>query len=371
MKVHFRNSVRPFLLAVIGGSLALNGLVVQAQVSSSQSPRQGQGQQAPSTAAMPTPEAIERSVKKAYESARGDNSGKNADYIPVLAKVPSDLFGIAVVTVDGKLYKVGDVDHPFSIQSCSKVFTLCHVMQESGDKAVLDKIGVEPTGEKFNSIQAIEEGDGRADNPLVNAGAIATVSLIKASSAKERWDNLLNTYNKFAGEKLKLLDDVYKSEAETNFRNRGIANVLFNSEHLYADPLECTDVYTKQCSVGVNARQLAVMGATLANNGVNPITKEPCIDPQYIPKVLAVMMSCGFYDESGTWAWGAGLPAKTGVGGGIVAVAPGKMAIVGFSPRLNQAGNSVRAAKAILSIDQDLGLNLFGGSHAPKQLGMK
>jgi glutaminase len=181
----------------------------------------------------------------------------------------------------------------------------------------------------------------------------------------------LNTYNKFAGEKLKLLEEVYKSEAETNFRNRGIANVLFNSEHLYADPLECTDVYTKQCSVGVNARQLAVMGATLANNGVNPITREPCIDAEYIPKVLAVMMSCGFYDESGTWAWGAGLPAKTGVGGGIVAVAPGKMAIVGFSPRLNEAGNSVRGAKAILSIDQDLGLNLFGGRQPPKQLGMR
>jgi glutaminase len=345
------------VLAIVGLSLTLNA----AQVQQTQKPAAG----------MPSPEAIERAVKKAYDSAKGDNSGKNADYIPVLAKVPSDLFGIAVVTVDGKLYKAGDVEHPFSIQSCSKVFTLCHVMQESGDKVILDKIGVEPTGEKFNSIQAIEEGDGRADNPLVNAGAIATVSLVKATTPQERWDKILNTYNKFAGEKLKLIDEVYKSEAETNFRNRGIANVLFNSEHLYAEPLECTDVYTKQCSVGVTARQLAVMGATLANNGVNPMTKEPCIDPQYIPKVLAVMMSCGFYDESGTWTWGAGLPAKTGVGGGIVAVAPGKMAIVGFSPRLNEAGNSVRGAKAILSIDQDLGLNVLGTSETPKQLGMK
>ena len=325
----------------------------------------------PPVSGMPSPEAIQRAVQKAYESAKGDNSGKNADYIPVLAKVPSELFGIAVVTSDGKLYKVGDVDYSFSIQSCSKVFTLCHVMQESGDQVILDKIGVEPTGEKFNSIQAIEEGDGRADNPLVNAGAIATVSLIKASSAKERWEKLLNTYNKFAGEPLKLLDEVYKSEAETNFRNRGIANVLFNSEHLYAEPLECTDVYTKQCSLGVTARQLAIMGATLANQGVNPMTQEQCIDPQYIPKVLAVMMSCGFYDESGTWAWGTGLPAKTGVGGGIVAVVPGKMAIVGFSPRLNEAGNSVRGAKAILSVAHDLGLNLLGSSDAPRRLGMR
>jgi len=320
---------------------------------------------------MPSAEAIERAVKNAYESTKGDESGENADYIPVLAKVPSQLFGIAVVTVDGKTYKAGDVDYRFSIQSCSKVFTLCHVLQESGDQAVLAKIGVEPTGQKFNSIIAVEEGDGRADNPLVNAGAIATVSLIKASTPQERWEKLLNTYNRFAGEKLTLLDEVYKSEAETNFRNRGIANVLFNSKHLYSEPMECTDVYTKQCSVGVTALQLAVMGATLANNGVNPVTREHCIDAKYVPRVLAVMLSCGFYDESGTWAWGSGLPAKTGVGGGIVAVAPGKMAIVGFSPRLNEAGNSVRGAKAILFIDQELGLNLFRGSEAPRQVGMR
>ena len=362
MRIQFTVPSRQLLLAVAGLSFTLNA----AQAQQSAKPPAQQRQQ--SGAAMPSAEAIERAIKKAYDSAKGDTSGKNADYIPVLAKVPSDLFGIAVVTTDGKLYKAGDVEHPFSIQSCSKIFTLCHVMQESGDKVILQKIGVEPTGEKFNSIQAIEEGDGRADNPLVNAGAIAAVSLIKASTAGERWEKLLNTYNKFAGEKLKLLDDVFKSEAETNFRNRGIANVLFNSEHLYAEPLECTEVYTRQCSVAVTARQLAVMGATLANNGVNPMTKEPCIDAQYIPKVLAVMLSCGFYDESGTWAWGAGLPAKTGVGGGIVAVVPGKMAIVGFSPRLNEAGNSVRGAKAILSIEQDLGLNPLASSIAPRQL---
>jgi len=324
-----------------------------------------------SMANTPSPAAIEQAIKNAYESVKGDSSGKNADYIPVLAQVPSDLFGIAVITIDGKFYKAGDVDFPFSIQSCSKVFTMCHVMQESGDKVILDKIGVEPTGQKFNSIIAIEMGDGRADNPLVNAGAIAAVSLIKAGSPDERWEKLLNTYNKFAGERLKLIDDVYKSEAETNFRNRGIAEILYNSKHLYAEPMECTDVYTRQCSVGVTAKQLAAMGATLANNGVNPVTKERCIDSKYIPEVLAVMMSCGFYDESGTWAWGAGLPAKTGVGGGIVAVVPGKMAIVGFSPRLNEAGNSIRGAKAILSIDQELGLNLFRGSEAPRQLGMR
>jgi len=368
MRMQFTDSPRQ-LLAIIGISLTCSGLVAVGQVPARPARQEQQGQQ--TQPAIPSGDAIERAVKKAYESTKGDNSGKNADYIPELAKVPSDLFGIAVVTIDGKVYGAGDVDRAFSIQSCSKVFTLCLAMQEAGDKTILDKIGVEPTGQKFNSIEAIEQGDGRADNPLVNAGAIATVSLVKASTPEERWEKILNTYNKFAGEKLKLLEDVYKSEAETNFRNRGIANVLFNSKHLYAEPLECTDVYTKQCSVGVTAKQLAVMGATLANNGVNPVTKEQCMDAKYIPEVLAVMMSCGFYDESGTWAWGAGLPAKTGVGGGIVAVAPGKMAIVGFSPRLNEAGNSVRGAKAILSIDKDLGLNIFGSSPPPRQLGMK
>src|SRR4051812_16065168 len=360
--------------AVTGLFFILAGSGGLAQVTTTAPPQPGR--ESPQSAiqppaGLPSPDAIERAVKNAYDSAKGENSGKNADYIPALAQVPSDLFGVAVVTVDGRVYKAGDVDHTFSIQSCSKIFTLCHVMQESGDKVILDKIGVEPTGDKFNSIKAIEQGAGNADNPLVNAGAIATVSLIKASNADERWEKLLNTYNRFAGEKLKLLEDVYKSEAESNFRNRGIANVLFNSKHLYAEPMECTDVYTKQCSVGVTAKQLAVMGATLANNGVNPVTKETCIDAKYVPKVLAVMLTCGFYDESGTWTWGSGLPAKTGVGGGIVAVAPGKMAIVGFSPRLNEAGNSVRGAKAILSIDQELGLNLLAGREAPKRLGMK
>jgi glutaminase len=374
MKTPFTNPPRPFLWAMVRLLLTGPALFTSAQVLTAQQPRQGEEQQKlqrQPKPGMPSPDAIDRAVKKAYESVKADTSGKNADYIPELAKVPSDLFGIAVVTTDGRLYKAGDVDYSFSIQSCSKVFTLAQVLQESGDKAVLDKIGVEPTGEKFNSIQAIEEGDGRADNPLVNAGAIATVSLIKASTPQDRWQKLLNTYSKFAGEKLKLIDDVYKSEAESNFRNRAIANLLFNSKHLYSDPMEATDVYTKQCSVGVNARQLAVMGATLANNGVNPITQEPCLDGQYIPKVLAVMMSCGFYDESGTWAWGAGLPAKTGVGGGIVAVVPARMAIVGFSPRLNEAGNSVRAAKAILAIARDLELNVFEERAAPGQLGKK
>lgn len=317
---------------------------------------------APAQNALPSTETLERLAKEAHAKFINDNSGKNADYIPALAKVPSNLFGLTIVTVDGKVINVGDVDYAFSMQSCSKVFTMCLVMQESGDKEIYEKVSVEPTGEKFNSVVAIEEGDGRADNPFVNPGAIATVSLVKAKGREERWDKIIGCYDKFAGEKLKVLDDIYKSEADTNFRNRGIAHILYNSGHLYAEPLECTDVYTKQCSVGVTCKQLAVMGSVLANHGVNPVTKERCLEAKYVPKVLAVMTMAGFYDGSGAWAWNAGLPAKTGVGGGIVAVVPGKMSIAGFAPPLDKFGNSVRAQEAIRYIAEQLDLSIFGSA---------
>lgn len=311
---------------------------------------------------MPTVKQLTEVAKAAHAKFKDDKGGKNADYIPALARVPSDLWGIVIVTKDGDVIEVGDVDYSFSIQSCSKVFTMALVMQEQGADAVLDKINVEPTGEAFNSIRAIEEGDGRADNPLVNAGAIASVSLVKAETPEAKWDKILQYYSDFAGEKLKVLEDIYVSEAETNFRNRGIASVLYNSGNLYSNPLEATDVYTKQCSVGVTAKQLAVMGATLANGGTNPITKKKLLDSKHVPKVLAVMTMAGFYDGAGVWAWKAGLPAKTGVGGGIVAVVPGKFAIVGFAPPLDEFGNSVRAQKAIEYISKELDLNIFGST---------
>lgn len=311
----------------------------------------------------PSSETLQRLVNEARAKFKDDNSGKNADYIPYLATVPSELFGVAVATADGRVFVAGDVGYSFAIESVSKAFTLAQVIQESGEDEVLKKIGVEPTGMPFNSIMAIGLHDNTAINPLVNAGAIASVSMVKAGSAEERWKKILDYQSKFAGEPLKLIDDVYKSEADTNFKNRGIAFILFNGQHLFCDPLEATDVYTKQCSIGVTARQLAVMGATLANGGVNPITKERCIDANHVPRVLAVMMMAGFYDESGQWAYTAGLPAKTGVGGGIVAVVPGRMAIVGFSPRLNEAGNSIRATEAINYIVQQLDVNLFGSTH--------
>jgi glutaminase len=317
---------------------------------------------APASPARPGTADLQRVVNEAYAKFKDDQSGKNADYIPYLASVPSNLFGVCIVTADGQVFTAGDVDYAFSIQSCSKVFTLCQVMEESGEEAVMTKIGVEPTGMPFNSVVALGMHTNFAVNPLVNCGAMASVSLVKADNASDRWNKILAYQSKFAGEPLKLIGEVYKSESDTNFRNRGMANILYNNGNLYCDPEEACDVYTKQCSIGVTARQLAVMGGTLADGGVNPITKEKCIDSKHVPRVLAVMMMAGFYDESGAWAYRAGLPAKTGVGGGIVAVVPGRMAIVGFSPPVNEAGNSVRATEAINYIINQLDLNIFGST---------
>ncbi len=316
----------------------------------------------PSTATATSPQSLQqlqKLVDEAHAKFKDLKEGKNADYIPILATVPSELFGLAIVTADGEVVTAGDVDYPFSIQSVSKPFTMALVMEEQGKDAIYQKIGVEPTGMPFNSIIAIELNPKRSINPLVNAGAIAAVSMLKASSPEERWKKILNGYSAYAGEPLKLIDQVYVSEAETNYRNRAIANLLYAYDRLYCDPMEATDVYTKQCSVGVTARQLAFMGATLANGGVNPKTGQRVLRADYVDEVLAVMLMAGFYDESGEWAYETGLPAKTGVGGGIVAVVPGQMAIVGFSPRLNKSGNSVRAMRAIDYIAEKLKDNIF------------
>jgi len=303
---------------------------------------------------------LQQLVNDAYARFKDVRDGTNADYIPELAKVPSDLFGVAIVTARGDTYSAGDVDHAFSIQSVSKPFTAALVMEQQGSDAIAQKIGVEPTGLKFNSILATQIIPQVSVNPLVNSGAIASVSMVQAKSAKERFNTILDYFDRLSGAKLKVIEDVYKSEAATNQRNRAHAYILAAEERIYSDPMEAVDVYTRQCSIGVTAKQLGVMGATLANNGVNPITQQRVLEAKYVPKVLAIMMMAGFYNESGMWAYSAGLPAKTGVGGGIVAVVPGKMAIVGFSPRLNPAGNSVRATKAIQYITDQLGVNLFG-----------
>ena len=245
----------------------------------------------------PRRELLEASVREAYEKFRSDTSGKNADYIPYLAQVDSKLFGIAVVTTDNQVFTLGDVRYSFSIQSISKVFTLALAMEELGTDKVFERIGSEPTGRAFNSVPAVVDMPTHTGNPLVNAGAIATTSLISGGDADEKWNKILAFYSKVAGEKLSLIDEVYKSEAATNAGNKALAMLLAKYERIYADPFESVDVYTKQCSVGVNAAQLARMGATLANNGINPATGEQVIKREDIPYILATMTMAGLYDS--------------------------------------------------------------------------
>jgi glutaminase len=315
----------------------------------------------------PRRELVESVVREAYAHFRSDTSGKNADYIPYLAQVDTKLFGIAIVTTDNQVLTLGDADYAFSIQSISKVFTLALAMEELGPDKVFQRIGSEPTGRAFNSVTAVVDMPTHTGNPLVNAGAIATTSLISGKDANEKWNKILAFYGKVAGEKLTLIEDVYKSEAATNTGNKALAMLLAKYERIYADPFESVDIYTKQCSVGVNATQLARMGATLANNGVNPATGEQVIKREDIPYILATMTMAGLYDSSGGWAWHVGLPAKSGVGGGIVAVAPGKGAIAVFAPPLDEAGNSVKAQKVIEYVANKLDFNLF----SPGSVGLK
>jgi glutaminase len=305
---------------------------------------------------------LQAAVNEAYESFKDLKEGKNADYIPILTSVPSDLFGIVIATPDGQFFSAGDIDYTFSIQSVSKVFTAALVMEEKNPEAVADNIGFEPTGLPFNSKLALEIYDERSVNPLVNAGAIAAVSLVDARNEFERWQLVKGNLEAFAGRELPLLEEVYTSEYETAWGNRAIVNTLFNYDRLYCAPEEALRVYTKQCSVGVSATDLAVMGATLANGGVNPITGIEVLKSRHVPELLAIMATAGFYDESGEWMATAGLPAKTGVGGGIVAVVPGKFAIAAFSPRLNETGNSIKSMRAIRRISGELGLGVFGAN---------
>lgn len=307
-----------------------------------------------------TAEDYQKAVDTAYVQFKDVKEGANADYIPILATVPSEMFGVAIVTRDGEVYSAGEMDYEFSIQSVSKPFTASLIMAEQGPKAIREKIGIEPTGLAFNSKLALEIYPQRSVNPLVNAGAIAAVSLVDASSEKDRWNKVLGNISDFAGRDLAVLDEVYKSEYESSWSNRGIANLLYNYERLYSDPEEALRVYTQQCSIGINTKDLAMMGATLANEGVNPATGKRLIPAEHVPELLAIMATAGFYDESGEWMYSAGLPAKTGVGGGIVAIVPGRFAIATFSPPLNPAGNSVRGMKAIRHIAGTLGVGLYG-----------
>jgi glutaminase len=306
-----------------------------------------------------TMDAIETALNEALASYGGEQGGRNADYIPYLASVPSDLFGIAVVSVGGQVTKAGDAEFGFAIESISKVFTLALVMEVIGPEAVREKIGADPTGLPFNSVMALALHGGKPLSPLVNAGAIATVSLVPGRTADEMWNKVLEAQSRFAGRQIALDPEVNQSEQTTNFHNRGIAWLLQSSGTCYSDPMRAVDVYTRQCSTLVNTVDLATMGATLAAGGINPITKLRVTSASNVPHILAEMTMEGLYTASGDWAYSVGLPGKSGVGGGILAIAPGKLAIASFSPPLDAAGNSVRGQLAVKAVAKALGLNLY------------
>ena len=302
-------------------------------------------------------EQINRVLHEAYAKYKGDVGGKNADYIKALAVVDQNIFGISIVDTKGNVYEIGDTTKEVSIQSVSKVFTAALVMEEYGAKFVQEKIGVNATGLAFNSIIAIEQHGGSASNPFVNAGAIQSTSWVKAKDSRERWVKIAANMSAFAGRKLSLNQEVYKSEVNDNKRNQAIAKLLDAYGRMGSDPLEATTVYTKQCSMNVSSHDLAVMVATIANHGVNPLTKARVMSAKNTPKLMAVMITAGLYDNAGDWLYDTGLPAKSGVGGGIIAAVPGEFGIAVVSPPLDKYGNSVRAQLAIKYIVQKLELN--------------
>jgi len=302
---------------------------------------------------------VQAAIDAAYTKYQNLQEGKNADYIPALAKVDSKIYGIAVVTTDGKVYTKGDITSEVSIQSISKVFTMAKVIEEQNPKAIEDNMGVDATGQVFNSIVAIEQHKGAEMNAMVNPGAIAATSMVSGKTRDEIWNKILAYQSDFAGRPLKVLQDVYESEAATNQRNQAIGRLMYAYGHIKDNPDQATDIYTEQCSVGVNAKDLATMAATLANGGKNPVTGKQVMKVENVPAVLAVMATAGLYDDTGRWLYHTGLPAKSGVGGGIIAVSPGKFGIAVVSPPLDAAGNSVRAQKAIADISNALGGNPY------------
>jgi glutaminase len=311
------------------------------------------------------PADIQKAVDAAYARYKTLQEGKNADYIPALAQVDPNLFGIAVITADGKVYAAGDLTTEVSIQSISKVFTAARVIQELGLDSIAQQIGVDATGARFNSITAVEvvrtvAGSGAPEmNPLVNAGAISATSMVKGLTKDEIWTKIIGTHNDFAGRPLTVLQDVYKSESDTNQRNQAIGALMLAYGYIKANWQQAVDLYTRQCSIGVNAKDLATMAATLAFGGKNPVTGRQVMDPDKVPGLLAIMATAGLYDDSGKWLYRTGLPAKSGVGGGIIAVSPGKFGIAVISPPLDDAGNSVRAQQAIADISNALGGNPY------------
>jgi glutaminase len=333
--------------------------VGKTEVMSAKASMKDLGYQNVSTGHLPPSEDVIRLVEEAHERYKSNAEGNNSQVYPALARVPSDLFGVCIADTGGRIHAAGDTDYDFTIMSVSKPFVFALVCEVIGAAEARDKLGANATGLAFNSLGAVERmPDGRT-NPMVNAGAIATTSLVPGASEEEKWKFIHDGLSRFAGRTLPLNEEVYASASATNFRNRGMARLLQSYERIYSDPDEATDLYTRQCSLNVSAKDLAVMGATLADGGVNPLTKQRVIDVSVCHYTLAVMATAGLYETSGDWLYDIGLPGKSGVGGGIVAVSPGKGGFGTFAPRLDAAGNSIKGQLAAKFLSQSLGMDLF------------
>ncbi|AHY12540.1 MULTISPECIES: glutaminase A [Citrobacter] len=298
-------------------------------------------------------------IDQAHQKYKSNNDGKVADYIPALATYSPKNFAITIATVDGKIYQVGDVNKPFPMESLSKVFTLALAMEQHGPQVVLEKLGANATGMPFNSGLAVELTKGAPENPLVNAGAMSTVSLIEAKDKTDRWNKILDNLNVWADATLTVNEPVFKSEMETNQHNQALAKLMESYNSFYGNTDDAVEIYTRQCSVDITVEQLAKMGAVLANKGKSPFNGKQLLNEKYVPQVLAEMAIAGLYDGSGKWLYTVGIPAKSGVGGGMVAVVPGEYAIAVYSPPLDEAGNSVRAQKTIEYVAEATEANVF------------
>ncbi|HCB1679258.1 TPA: glutaminase A [Citrobacter braakii] len=310
------------------------------------------------TLAQTTPDYA-KLIDQAHQKYKSNHDGKVADYIPALATYSPNNFAITIATVDGKIYQVGDVNKPFPMESLSKVFTMALAMEQHGPQVVLDKLGANATGMPFNSGLAVELTKGAPENPLVNAGAMSTVSLIEAKDKTDRWNKILNNLNVWADATLTVNEPVFKSEMETNQHNQALAKLMESYNSFYGNTDEAVEIYTRQCSVDITVEQLAKMGAVLANKGKSPFNGKQLLNEKYVPQVLAEMAIAGLYDGSGKWLYNVGIPAKSGVGGGMVAVVPGEYAIAVYSPPLDEAGNSVRAQKTIEYVAEATKANVF------------
>lgn len=312
-----------------------------------------------STGRLPPANQVRELVTRGYDQVKANKEGVNSQVYPALSRVDPDLFGACLVGVDGQIYSVGAAEYEFTIMSVSKPFIFALVCEALGHEHVREKIGVNATGMPFNSLAAVELGNLGRTNPMVNSGAIATTSLVPGETLEAKWKFIHEGLSKFAGRTLELNDEVYDSATQTNFRNQGIARLLQSFGRIYMDPAAATDLYTKQCALNVTAKDLAVMGATLADGGVNPITKQRVVDPAICHYALVVMTTAGLYETSGDWLYDIGLPGKSGIGGGIVTVSPGKGGLGTFAPPLDQAGNSIKGQLMAKYLSSHLGMDLF------------